>query len=291
MKKKINKLTKDTKTRFKTYASKIFEIIMKPEMGVLPGQMAFSMLLSIVPILTILGFGVSVIGYDLDSIINLIDDLVPGVASYITPYVVGASIDISFVIIIIWMFWLATKGCNSIIIISNRIYGIDKSHLVRRRIKSLFMTIAIMIMFLLLLVIRVFGSRIISLLSFTPFINQIIVVYQIFKGPLMWLILFIFLRAFYEVAPDRVRKKTHINTGAFFTSIGWVVITNIYTYATPSIDKYNLYYGALSNIAFLLIWLYYMSYIFVIGLSLNYGAEKEEETKEKTGAVKVVSNR
>ena len=66
--KKFNSLLRKTKDNLVQYFTKIFEIIKEPEMGVLPGQIAFSMILSIVPILTIIGFGASFFGIDMDYI-------------------------------------------------------------------------------------------------------------------------------------------------------------------------------------------------------------------------------
>ena len=54
---------------------------------------------------------------------------------------------------------------------------------------------------------------------------------------------------------------------------------------------YNIFYGALSNIAILMLWLYFMSFVFVIGLVLNYGEEMEQEKEEhKKGALKVLKS-
>ena len=103
--------------------------------------------------------------------------------------------------------------------------------------------------------------------------------------------MFIVIRSIYEIAPDRVRKNSHLNTGALFTSIGWSIVTAIYTIMAKNVATYNIFYGALSNIAFLMLWLYFMSFIFVIGLCLNYGQEQEQEVIDKTGAVKIIKNR
>ena len=43
--------------------------------------------------------------------------------------------------------------------------------------------------------------------------------------------------------------------------------------------NYELLYGGLANVALLMIWLYLVSYIFVLGLALNYGEEIEEKDK------------
>ena len=56
MKKRFNKLSKKTKDQLenlKNYFCKIIEIIKKPEMNILPGQLAFFILLSLVPIIQV----------------------------------------------------------------------------------------------------------------------------------------------------------------------------------------------------------------------------------------------
>lgn len=291
MSKKIDTFSKKTKDRLREYFKKIIEIILKPEMGVLPGQIAFSMLLSIVPIVTLSGYAASFFGIDMDYIIDLLNEVIPGGASSLIPALTGSSIDLGLTLIFIWMFYLASNGCNSIILISNQIYGINQSNWFKRRIKAIFMTIAIMLIFLLILVFEVFGVKLIGLLKFVSFYDTLYRIFKILKGPIVWLVMFIFLRAFYEFAPDRVRKKSHINTGTIFTTIGWIVVTSIYGYLSLNISNYNLFYGALSNIAFLMIWLYFMSFIFVIGLSLNYGEEQDKIVMEETGAIKILKNR
>lgn len=291
MNKKIDFWVKRTKDRLQEYLKKIIEIILKPEMGVLPGQIAFSMLLSIVPIVTLSGFAASFFGIDMDYIINLLNNVIPGGASQFIPALTGSSIDLGLTLIFIWMFYLASNGCNSIILISNQIYGINHSNWVKRRIKAIFMTIAIMLIFLVILVFEVFGLKLIELFKFLSFYGTLYKIFKLLKGPIIWLIMFIFLRAFYEFAPDRVRKKSHINTGTIFTTLGWIIVTNIYSYFSLNISNYNLFYGALSNIAFLMMWLYFMSFIFVIGLSLNYGEEQDKIVMEETGAIKILKNR
>ncbi len=291
MTRKFNYITKQTKDSLIQYLKKLICIIKKPEMGVLPGQIAFSMILSIVPIITLIGFVASMIGINMDTIISSLNNIIPGGAEGLRPIFDGSSIDIGLTLIFVWMFYLASNGCNSIILASNTIYGINKSTWLRRRIKAIFMTIAIIIIFLFMLIVPVFGSNFVKLFESTSFYNQISNIYNILKGPLTWLIMFIFIRAFYEFAPDRVRSNSHINAGAIFTTIGWVILTFIYRQLSLNMNNYNLFYGALSNIAFLMIWLYFMSFVFVIGLVLNYGAEQEHVTMEETGAVKIIKDR
>ena len=65
-KRNFDYFSKKTKENLVIYLKKIIEIIKKPEMGILPGQIAFSMLISIVPIVTIIGFIASFFGIDIN---------------------------------------------------------------------------------------------------------------------------------------------------------------------------------------------------------------------------------
>ena len=53
-------------------------------------------------------------------------------------------------------------------------------------------------------------------------------------------------------------------------------------YRRNNYSNYNLYYGSLSNILILLVWVYLLAYIFMIGLSLNadnYFFSKQNQEK------------
>ena len=294
MTKKISAFQKKTKENFVQYIKKIVEILKKPEMGVLPGQLAFFMLLSLVPIITLIGYGAGLFNINMDTVIELINEYIPGGASFLVPYISGDTIDLFLTIVFIWMFYLASNAFNTVIVISNRIYGIDKSNWFSRRIKALIMTLILVLMIIIVLLVPVYGHKILEVFDIIDFLNisdAFISFYETFKVPLTWLVMFIIIRSIYEIAPDRVRKNSHLNTGAFFTSVGWSVVTFIYTVMAKNVASYNLFYGALSNIAFLMLWLYFMSYIFVVGLCLNYGQEQEQEVIDKTGAVKIIKNR
>ena len=74
-----------------------------------------------------------------------------------------------------------------------------------------------------------------------------------------------------------------MNLGALFTTVGWIIATYLYGYYSTNIARYDLFYAGLSNIAILMLWIYLLSYILVIGLSLTTKVTYEE--LEKTGSI------
>ena len=262
--------------KIRKYFQEIIEIIQKPEMGLLPGQLAFYMLLSLVPLITLACYTANLFELDYSRFVDTLDLFVPGGIGYVIPHITSGAITIPLIVLMVWMLYIASNGCNTIIIISNNIYGIRQSTWVKRRIKAVFMTVMIVIFVIALLLLSVYKSRIETLLISLLNNGNITEYIKWLEYPAMFIILFLFLRMFYNFAPDRMRNNTHINIGTLFTTIGWSIITVVYGMIASHMYNYEMLYGGLANVALIMIWLYFVSFIFVIGLVLNYGEEKEE---------------
>ena len=85
------------------------------------------------------------------------------------------------------------------------------------------------------------------------------------------------IKLLYTLAPDRKIKAKTTNSGAIFTTIGWILSTKIYSIYAGSFSNYNIFYGSISNILFLLMWVYILSYIFVLGMAFNASATKKDD--------------
>ena len=288
MSNKFEIFVKKTGKRFKKYTNAIWEIIKKPEMAILPGQLAFFILLSLVPIVTLASYIAGLFEIKVDSVLDMLG-FIPGAIELLVPTFKGG-IGIGFIIIFVWMFYIATNGCNTVILISNQIYGIDQSNWLKRRIKAIFMTVMIVLLIIFMLIFPLFSQNLIEMLKEIPGYELITSVYKIAYPIFSIVVIYVFLRVFYNFAPDRVRDKTNIGTGAFVTSVGWYLITMFYSYTSHNMAAYNLLYSSLSNLALLMVWLYFISYLFVLGLALNYG-EEEHEKQSETGIIKVIKDK
>ncbi len=275
----------EMREKIKRGASNFFKIITKPEMEVLPGHLAFSFVLSIVPTLTILTYIASIFHFDLAFISDFITqafskefaDMLLGTNMVITA-------DWNFFLTLIIAYIIASNGAASVIASSNMIYGIKNSKFLKRRLKSLMMILIIILLFVFLLIFSVFGDKIIEMLQIMDISEKIItnitLVISVLKGPISWFIIFFFIKIIFTMAPDKKIKSNEVNKGAIFTTVGFVVVTYIYSLYTTYFANYDVFYGNLASIVVLMIWLYLLSYIFTIGLALNY--REEVITLEKT---------
>jgi len=266
---------------------KVLSIITKPEMRVLPGQLAFFFVLSIIPIIALIGAIFSKFSIPIEALDEYLLSALPGsVSELLLNTVANQALNFNIFVFFFSAFVLASNGPHSMIITSNEIYKIKSDNVIKRRLKAVGMTFILVGIFLFLILVPVCGDTIFGLLRETSknqsFIDFLYHIYQIIKYPLSILVVYFNIKLLYVVAPDKkIRSKT-TTKGALFTTISWIIATEIYTFYIGSFSKYDLFYGNISNIIILLLWIYILSYIFVFGMAINAGNIKEEDI-ERTG--------
>ncbi len=261
--------------RFKRLFKHLIEVLSRPEMSVLPGQLAFFFILSLVPTITIIGYISSFLSIsiaDLNSYFNINFD--PAFMELLTPNVQEASFHLGMLVLLVVGIYLASNGMNSVIVTANNIYGIKPKHFIYRRIKAIVMVFFIIMLFLFILLVPVFGNFLLSLLESVTGPSDIYNIFNLLKTPFSWLVIFLFIKILYILAPDKDVPSKDVNIGAIFTSLGWILATEIYLYYVGHFANYTLYYSSLSNIAILMIWIYILATIFVIGMGINYYEEQ-----------------
>ena len=274
------------KNKLKRGASNFFKIIKRPEMEILPGHLAFAFVLSLVPTLTILTYIASVLHVSMDFISDYIAQAFSvDFANMLLGTNMVIRADINFFITLIVAYVIASNGAASIIVSSNTIYGIKNSGFFKRRLKAILMLLIIIILFIFLLIFNVFGNKLVEMFQLMDLsqklITNITLVINVLKGPVSWFIIFIFIKIIFTMAPDKKIPSKGVNKGAIFTTIRFIVVTYIYSFYTTNLAVYDVFYGNLASIVVLMIWFYLLSFIFTIGLALNYRQEEIilEQTK------------
>lgn len=271
----------------KNFFQRFWEAFWRPEMLVLPGQIAFFLFLSLVPTITLIGYACSYLNISNDLVQSLISNAFGNdISNLVTPIITATKITPAFFIALGVGYFLASNGMASIIVASNTIYGIKDSGFFKRRLKAIIMELVIVILFLFLLIVPLLGDSIIKLLHYFNLDNTtttiIISVFNFLSGPFSWIIIFLFIRTIYAMAPDKKLVGKHISGGAFFTTAAWIGITSLYSFYINNFANYSVFYGSLANIVVLMIWVYFLSYAFVIGMAMNY-----HQDLEKTGIIEI----
>ena len=139
------------------------DIIKSPEMQILPGQIAFYFIMSIIPIATISGVVASYItkSFNFSTIASV---LPPVFANTLTSLSNDAHIEgIAFVLVLYLL--LGSNAPGSIIVASNIFYEIEQPKYIKLKLKSFVMTIMIVILLLFVVLIPLLGDIIINFID------------------------------------------------------------------------------------------------------------------------------
>lgn len=167
--------------------------------------------------------------------------------------------------------WSSSQGIYGLIRGLNAVYGVEESrgYFYTRGISVVY-TFLMQLVLMATLVLHVFGNSVIELL-------------QGINKPLMIFILdFLDLRFFFllvlqslvftlifMVLPNRKNSFLESVPGGIFSSIGWMIFSNLYSVYVKVFPRYAMIYGSVYALAIGLLWLYICLNILFYGGALN----------------------
>ena len=285
MKDKVKNEIQKLQRLFKQFLKEFLEISARPEMRILPGNLAFFLVLSFAPIITLIALLASRFSIPLLSFLNDFEHMLPNdLFQIFAMFLSGGNPPTgSLVIYLLVGFVTASNGAHSIIIASNTLYGIEQDTYLRRRIKAFFLTILLIFQFIFILVFLVYGNILMKwILSFSIFESIRSSIYGSFlflKWPIIMLVSFILIKLLYTTSPDKKIGSKNVTRGALFTTVGWTLATVFYAYYANNMANYSVFYGGLSNLIVLMMWIYFVSYILVLGIAINVSYYKVDTNK------------
>lgn len=260
--------------KIKHYFKRLIQIIGRREMRILPGQLAFFMVLSLVPMATLLFFVFTNFSISLDTIVEFIENSFPSeVSEMIIPNINAPGSFFSVLFFMVTGFYIASNGLHSIIITSNVLYNIESGNFIKRRTKAIIMTLILIVLFIMITFVLAFGTfilkYILDLNIIRNFNEEVYHMINLIKWPISLFIIFITIKLLYTIAPDKPIPSKFMNRGAVVTTLGWSLVTSVYSYYVGNVANYGVLYGSLSNLVILMIYIYILAYIFVLGIIIN----------------------
>ena len=273
------------KNKIKGYLKKLNKILHKPEMSILPSNIAFNIILAIIPLLTIVVLIASYFNISINLVSNLISNIMPSqVSDIIIDVISGKGFDRSVGLFNVVAFIVASNGTYAIINTSNTLYKIDNRDVIKNRVGSIVLLFIVIILFVFLLVVPIFGNNILSLMRnaklLSNYADQVMILFNIIKWPMTLLIIYLNIKLIYTIAPSKNIKSEATTYGALFTTIGWVIAILIFKFYLNHFARYDIIYGNLAAIIIMMVWVYFLSYIFVLGMAINASRQEEHELEE-----------
>lgn len=174
-------------------------------------------------------------------------------------------------ITIISAIWLSSKSFLSLTQGINRMYDCKESrNYILLRVFCFFYSILFAIVILAVLALLVFGNQIHHFfLRHIPILSAISLPLINFKNMISIPLLFLTFSSLYFLMPSkRIAFRYHI-PGAVFSTIGWFALSYLYSFYADHLSNYSSFYGTMTTIALLMIWLYFCMYLFFLGGLLN----------------------
>lgn len=252
----------------------IINLLYSKELGILPAGLAYSFVLALIPIISLIFYLVTTINVSADFIMNFINNTFPeGVTNLIQPVFIE-NLSVSSLVTLILGLIVTVNGFSAMIIASNTIYEIDNAPVIKRLFKSLILSIILIILITFMVFVPLLGNSIIKLLSLLgTFISDneylVNVLYFILRVPVALLVVFVLVKLIYIIAPDQHIPSKSTTPGALFTTISWVVLTVGFSYYINNIARYDRVYGNLANVVIIMLWFYFLAYILVLGMIIN----------------------
>ena len=177
--------------------------------------------------------------------------------------------------------WSASRGIYGLLTGLNAVYGVGESrgYFYTRSISILY-TVLFMVVLLLTLVLHVFGTGLLQILSHSsvPFVRFLTRIVDLRFFLLLFLQTLLFA-AMFTVLPNQRNSFSGSLPGALLSAIGWLVFSQLYSMYVEHFPTYSNIYGSVYAIALSMLWLYFCILILFYGGLLNrYLQEKPESS-------------
>lgn len=249
----------------------------------LASQLAYSLILSIFPFLIFL---LTIVGYsslDVNEVLKALDTMLPKnayelIAVTVVEILRGGRSDLLSVSII-GTLWAGSSGFRAVIKALNKAYEEEER---RSYIKTVILSIVSMIGLVVILLFAfslvVLGETIgNTLIDYLQLSLSFRVNWNIFRYIVAIFFMVLVFTILYYVTPCRKMHWKDAIPGAIFSSLGWIIASEVFAFYVNNFNTYSRIYGGLGAVIALMLWLFISSAIILIGGEINAMKSKDKK--------------
>ncbi|UOE56420.1 YihY/virulence factor BrkB family protein [Bacillus sp. CMF12] len=240
----------------------------------LAAQLAYFFLLSLFPLLIFLVTLVPYLPITQQDILNVVRDFAPGetmklIETNIYEITQRNGKLLSFGIIA--TLWSASNGINAVVKAFNKAYDVKETrHFIIARGMAILLTFAMIFVFVLALLLPVFGRQIgLFISSEFGLSGQFLAIWNMVRWLVSPFILFMVFTGLYWIAPNKKLTCISVAPGAIFATVGWVLSSLAFSYYVSNFGNFSATYGSIGAIIVLMIWFYISGIIIILGGEIN----------------------
>lgn len=256
------------------FGQMLFKRTMEHDVSGMAAQLAFFFLLSVFPLLIFLSTLVPFFPITEDYIITYLSEYVPEESMRVISSQLDRIMTSSGTLLsvgIIGTLWTASNALNGITKAFNVAYDIvDTRKFFFTRLLSMILTIGMIFVFILALLLPVFGKQIgIYIFSYIGISEAFLDIWDTIRWVLSTLVLFLMFLILYRVFPSMKLKRRMVLPGALFATVGWIIGSFGFSYYVNNFGNYSNTYGSLGGIIVLMLWFYMLAFVIILGGEIN----------------------
>ena len=93
-------------------------------------------------------------------------------------------------------------------------------------------------------------------------------------------VLILFFWVIYVFLPNKKQRAKYQLPGAVFAAAAWMIFSGIFSVYVDKYNNYSSFYGTMTTIALIMVWLYGCMYVLFIGGIINRTWEERMEAKK-----------
>ena len=272
----MNRFTKMTPDRVRNICILIYRKLRDPYYQGAAAEMAFYLLLSIIPLFILLSQLLGLFSISLGSIKDWLDiesmlkvegaDMILSMLDY-------SPSGVNSVFLALTAAWAASKAQFSMMRITNYTLTDGRSTgqgYLRDRIRSLKTVVITVFTIAFALVILVYGEVILKLVFGIVAGTEIAeMTWVLIRWPAAAVLYFLMVSYNYYVLPTHRIPFGAVVPGSIFASVGMMAVTGFYSAYSSASANYDLLYGSFSNFVALMFWFYLLAWVQFLGVILN----------------------
>jgi membrane protein len=179
--------------------------------------------------------------------------------------------------------WSASNGMNAFIHSMNIAYDVEETrNFIKARFISIILTLGLVVAFIVMLGLPVFGKVIIDLLQqVIPIPEETQILFSLLRWVIAVVVISLVLAFLYRFAPNKSFPFKHVIPGAVTATVLWLGISLGFSFYVSNFANYSSTYGSLGGVIILMLWLYLSGLIFVIGGEINAILHRQNSIPKK----------
>lgn len=267
------------------FIKEVIDKIKKSKIKYLSAETTYHFIIALVPFLIVMINLVSFFAKEnLERLISFLE-ILPKETSAILENIInmvisqssGALLSVGLIIAI----WSSSKGMESLIRALNKAFGLkEEDNFVKKKLKAIFYTILIVLLIISVMITMVFGDFVLEIIDRIfklSILENIPLIYSILKYIIPIAGMIVVFSVLFKFAPNFKERSISIRTAIIsgsIATIGWIIITLLYSFYVTNISNMSNTYGGLVGIFTLLIWLNLSSKIIIVSAEFASVYEK-----------------